>query len=529
MTSRTSDVGRAAARMGLATAVSRALGAVRVLVIAAVLGTTALGDTFQSSNSVSNVLFELLAAGALSAVLVPTFVGLLEHDGQPDAETVAGRVLGLAVAAMAMVAVVGVVLAPQIAGLLASAVDDPAVAARREELATVLLRFFVPQVVLYAVGTVATAVLHARNRFTAAAVAPIGNTVVLVAAMVLFRAMAGPDAGLDLSTAEQVVLGLGGTLGVAAFVGIPFVALLASGFRLRPRLAGAWADRRVRSLLNLSGWAALQHAGAGLLLAAALIVGGGVAGGVVAYQVAYVVFLTPFGVLAQPIMTTVLPVMASDAAAGDHAGVGRSLAWALDAMAAVTLPVSAACVALSTPVMTVLAFGRASDGSGIELLAAALASLAAGLFPYGAFLLLARAWYALGDSRTPAIAALVSSGVGVAVMVAAGAATSGSARLLVLGGAHSLTFLLGALWLAARLRPVVGRGAVPALAIGRDTVLAAAAAAGAWLLVRAWDPGGRLSTLVALAAVCGVAGGAYALALRSAGGWPRRAPAGGLA
>jgi putative peptidoglycan lipid II flippase len=55
------------------------VGGGRVLVIAAVLGTTYLGNAFQSSNTVSNLLFELLAAGALSAVLVPTFVGHLDR------------------------------------------------------------------------------------------------------------------------------------------------------------------------------------------------------------------------------------------------------------------------------------------------------------------------------------------------------------------------------------------------------------------------------------------------------------------
>ena len=60
--------------MGAAAAVSRAFGGLRVLVIGAVLGTTYLGNAFQGSNQFSTVLFELLAAGALSAVLVPTFV-----------------------------------------------------------------------------------------------------------------------------------------------------------------------------------------------------------------------------------------------------------------------------------------------------------------------------------------------------------------------------------------------------------------------------------------------------------------------
>ena len=82
---------RSATGMGAAAAVSRVVGGGRVLVIAAVLGTTYLGNAFQSSNTVSNLLFELLAAGALSAVLVPTFVGHLDRGDQPGAERLASR------------------------------------------------------------------------------------------------------------------------------------------------------------------------------------------------------------------------------------------------------------------------------------------------------------------------------------------------------------------------------------------------------------------------------------------------------
>src|ERR671911_1632986 len=97
---RGSTTTRAAAGMGAITAVSRTLGLVRVLVVSAVLGVSFLGNAFQQANSVSNVLFELLAAGALSAVLVPAFVELLDRDDQPGAEQVAGGVLGVALAVL---------------------------------------------------------------------------------------------------------------------------------------------------------------------------------------------------------------------------------------------------------------------------------------------------------------------------------------------------------------------------------------------------------------------------------------------
>ena len=115
---------RAATRMSVATLASRGIGFVRVWVIAAVLGTTFLGNAYQSSSSVSNVLFELLAAGALSAVLVPTFVHLLDAGKDREAEDLASGLLGLALAVMGVVCVLGMIAAPQIARLLSTGVHD---------------------------------------------------------------------------------------------------------------------------------------------------------------------------------------------------------------------------------------------------------------------------------------------------------------------------------------------------------------------------------------------------------------------
>jgi putative peptidoglycan lipid II flippase len=508
-------VARAAAGMGAATAASRLLGAVRALVIAWVLGTTALGNAFQGSNTFSSVLFELLAAGALSAVLVPTFVDLLDSGDREGAESVAGGLLGLALAAMGAVSVVGVLAAPWLASLLTTAVDDPLVHGQQQELTAFLLRFFVPQLVLYAVGAVATAVLHARRIFALPAVAPIGNTVVLVSALLAFRAMAGPAPGLELTLAEKLVLALGGTVGVAAFVAVPAVALRSTGFRLRPR----WAPRDpgVRRLLRLSGWASVQHAGAGVLLLTAIVVGGGVEGGVVAYQVAFVFFLGPYGVLAQPIHTAVLPHLATRAAGGDRRAFAAALRWALASMAIVLLPVSAGLVALAGPLMRVLAFGQAAEGS--ELLAAALGSLALGIYAYGAFLLLARAWYALGDSRTPALAALGAAGVGSAVMVVATGATSGTELVYALGLGHSLGFAAGVVALGLRLARHLGERLLPP-ALARVVVLSGLAGLAAWAAVRALAPTGRPATASVLAVVVVVGGAAYTWAVRRAGALP---------
>ena len=517
------SVSRSAAGMGAAAAVSRAFGGLRMVVIAAVLGTTYLGNAFQASNSVSNVLFELLAAGALSAVLVPTFVDLLGRGEQRRAEEVAGGLLSLAWVGLGVITVVGIAVAPAMARLLTTGVDDPGIAAEQRELTTFLLRFFIPQVLLYALGAVTTAVLHARERFALAAAAPIGNTVVLVVAMVVFAQLTGPAPGLDLTTAERLVLALGGTLGVAAFVGAPVVGLHRSGFHLRLGPRRAWRDPDVRSLLRLSGWAALQHTGTGILLGAALVAGGGVPGGVVAYQLAMVVFLAPYGIVAQPIHTAVLPRLATDVRTGDAAGLRGSVRWAADALAVSTLPIAALLTALSAPVMAVLAFGEAADGRGPELLGAALLGLAVGVPAYGGFLLLTRVAYALGDSRTPALTSIGTAVLGAAGMLLASVTVEGADRLVLIGLAHTGAHALGAVVLAARLRREAGMAWHSAQL--RPAALAVAAGALAWLGMDAWSPSGRGPTLLALVVLGSAAVAAYAGGLIASGGLPPRGPA----
>jgi putative peptidoglycan lipid II flippase len=511
--------------MGAAAAVSRGFGAVRVLVIAAVLGTTYLGNAFQGANTFSTVLFELLAAGALSAVLVPTFVSHLDRGDQPGAERLAGGVLGVAVLALGAIAAVAMLAAPWLADVLTSAVDDPAIAAEQRDLTTFLLWCFLPQLVLYGVGAVATAVLHARRSFVVPAMAPIGNTIVMVAFLFAFRAVAGPDPGLDLTLGEKLLLGLGGTLGVAAFVAVPLIAVWRGGFRLWPRITQA--HEGLNRLLRLSGWASVQHAGAALLLGAAIVVGGSVEGGVIAYQVGYFFFLAPYGIIAQPIQTAILPELVNEYGDGETSAFAASLRWALDSMSVLLLPLTALSLALAVPLMTVLAFGQATDAGGVDLLAAALASLGLGLLPYGAFLLLARGWYVLGDSRTPALASLGGALVGVAIMVITAPLTSGAATVFALGAAHSAAFLVGSVVLGVGLWRRTHEALLPPL-LPKALLASVALGALAWAGYEWWAPEGRLGALVSLVVLGGLATMGYVGLIRLFGvSISRRLPRGG--
>jgi putative peptidoglycan lipid II flippase len=333
--------------------------------------------------------------------------------------------------------------------------------------------------------------------------------------MVAFRLVAGPDPTVDLTTGETLILAVGGTLGVAAFVGIPTAAVWRSGFRLYPRLGRHDAD--VRRVVRLSGWAVFQHSMVGLLLAAAVIVGNSVKGGTVAYQVAFVFFLAPYAILAQPVHTAILSDLARESA--DPSAFARSLRWALDNIVLLVVPVSALMMALAYPLMRVVAFGGAAKGDGAQLLAASLASLAFGLVAYSAFLLFARAYYALGISRIPALVALVSGVFGVLVMVVGGRAFDGGATVAMLGIGHSLAYVVGAVALGIGLHRRTGESTWPS-ALVPAALIATPIGVACWLIGAAVEPRSRLLTAVLVVGL-GVGGIAlYLLGLRQV----RRAP-----
>jgi putative peptidoglycan lipid II flippase len=222
--------------------------------------------------------------------------------------------------------------------------------------------------------------------------------------------------------------------------------------------------------------------------------------------------------------TTVLPELATGVARADTDGFGRDLRWALDSIALLVVPVSVALVALAQPFMRVVVFGEAA-GRGVDLLAAGLAALSAGLVPYSAFFLATRAFFALGDSRTPALVAMASAAAGVVVMAALAPVTDGAARVAALGVGHSAAYALGAVALFVLLRRRVAVALRPShlpLAVAVTVPLGAVM----WWASEAIDARGRVVTGLVSLAIVAVAACAYVATLRGFGArLPERRPA----
>jgi putative peptidoglycan lipid II flippase len=513
-------LGRAAASVGALTLLSRLTGFVRVLVVTAVLGRGVLGDTYETANTVPNLLFELVAAGALQAVLVPAMVEVLDRDGRAAAERVAGAVLGALASLLGAVAAIAVVAAPWIMRAFTSGTDGATYDAK-VELGTLFLWFFLPQMIFYAVGLVASAVLNSEQRFNVPAVAPAVNNIVVLGTYAIFWVMRdGAPPSVDLTTAEKVVLAGGTTLGVLAFTLLPAIAVVRRGFHLRPRLD--WRDPTVRTLGRRGAWAGGQLAMANVLLAVVLVLANGVAGGVVTWTFAYAFFLLPIALFAVPVATTMFPSLARSHQAGRRGELGAALGRGVRATVALLVGAAAALTALAWPIVHIAAFGDARTG-GLAPLAHALAAFAPGLVGYGLVYLLTRASYAVDDARTPFLAIVAGSAAGIVAMIVAAAWAPSSERAAALAVGYGIAYLVATVILAVALGRRLGPDRPHSLGVVARIVAAGAVTLAVMAaVVTAFDAGSRTAAVVTLISAGAIGAALYAGALRVLTGVPLR-------
>ena len=337
------------------------------------------------------------------------------------------------------------------------------------------------------------------GRSRSPAIAPIGNTVVLVVALVAVPVDGRAATRASTSTTgERLCLALGGTLGRGRLRRRPgHRAAARPGSGSGSGCGAPSHDRDVRRLLRLSGWAALQHSGTGILLAAALIVGRRRAGRRRRLPARH-------GRVPRALRD---PRPADPHRRAPAAGRGRSAAGdAAGLRGADALgrrrhgrrrrsrwpPASSPCRARSCGSSP---SARRPRATGPTLLGAALLGLAVGIPVYGGFLLLTRAAYALGDSRTPALASLGSALARRRRRWSRPAASvDGADRLAARAGPLAGVPPRRRSWLALRLRPHVGPVLASRPAAPRGAGRAAVGAL-AWVAMEAWAPDGRLVTL----------------------------------
>ncbi|MGY1652562.1 murein biosynthesis integral membrane protein MurJ [Geodermatophilus sp. SYSU D01119] len=500
-------VAGAAVLIAVLTVLARLAGFGRTLVFTNAVGLDSTGDTYTAANTVPNIVFEVVAGGALASLVVPMLAGGIATGDREQVRRTASALLGWTLLVLVPLAALVAVLAGPIARLLLGGGTDAEVA-----LAARFLLVFAPQVVLYGLAVVLTGVLQAHRRFAAPAVAPLLSSVVVAGAYALFALLGGSRDVEGLTAPAELVLGVGTTLGVVALTLPLLLPLRRLRLGLRPSLRfPVGVAPRVRRLA-LAG--VLTLAGQQLVAAVAIRLASGAPDGTqVAYTAGLTLFLVPWAAVAVPLATSAYPLLAERAGTGDEAGYRRALAPVTTLVLVATLGAAAVLAAVAGPMARVFLVG--GPDADVAALRDTILGFAPGLAGYGLVAVLTRALYARGLWKAPTACVLGGWLLAVAADVVLSALLPPADRALALAAGHSAGVTVAGLALLAVTARVAPGGLAGVARTGLPALLAALAGAAAGLLtarVLGADPvpGGSLpgavgAGLLAAAAVTAVA------------------------
>ena len=505
-------VAGAAVLISALTLLARLAGFGRTVVFTNAVGADTTAATYVAANNVPNIVFEVVAGGALASLVVPMLAGGIAAGNRDQVRQTANALLGWSLVVLVPLAALLALLARPIATLLLG--DDPA----KVDLAARFLVVFAPQVVLYGLAVVLTGVLQAHRRFAGPAVAPLLSTLVVASAYLLFAAMAGSRTVDGLDTAAELVLAVGTTLGVVALAAALLVPLRGLRLGLRPALrfpVGAAPQVRRLALAGVLTLAGQQ------LVAVVSIRLANAAGAPASTQVAYfagmTVFLLPWAALAVPLATSVYPGLAERAAVGDEEGYRRTLAPAVVLTLVASAVAAAGLVAVSGPMARVF-LAAPEDAGAAAVLQPAIAAFAPGLLGYGLVALLTRALYARGLWRAPTVCVGGGWLVAVAADLVLAAVLPAQDRAWALAAGHTIGVTVAGLSLLLVLARVAGPGALTGVVrVGGPALLAGLLAGTAgWLTARALgaDPVPEGGVLAAIGT--GLAAGGVVLVVAAA-------------
>jgi putative peptidoglycan lipid II flippase len=379
------------------TMLSRVLGLVRDQLLAAFMGAGALQDAYQVACRLPNMFRRLFGEGAFNAAFVPLFSSVLVTEGADEARHFARRTLGVMLAWLVFLCVLGECFMPAVLRAIAPGFLQ---SGERYALAVTLSRITFPYLVMICAAALLAGVLNGLHRFSMASAAYLAFNIVGIAAIL---------GAACFSANVAIVAAWGVTLSGVVQLGLLMWACEKANFGLVP----LWPrlTPRIRVLLRrmVPG---LVGSGVGQInLTIDTIIGTLLpAGSVSLMYFADRINQLPLGVLGSAAGTTLLPVLTRHLAAGDHEGAHTAQNRSIEYVLLLTLPAVAGILVLADPIMVVL-FGHGSFTEHDALLSAqSLRAYAIGLPAFVLVKVLSPAFFARGDTRTPVI-------IGIAILV----------------------------------------------------------------------------------------------------------------
>ncbi len=434
---------RSAGVVGSFTLLSRGLGLLRDIVMAAAFGTSVHMSAFVVAFTIPNLFRRLFGEGALSSAFVPVFVESMHRDGETSAWALARRVVSLT--ALTLVAITALGLAGISAALAGPLAGDPMVRSILE-----LLRIMLPYMVFICLAALSMAILNARGHFALPAATPcLLNIVWIIAAAGVSPLLAESPAGRIRVVAWAVLLA------GALQLGVQIPALRRRGFRIR--WDARWSDPRVRRVLLLMGPAALGMAVTQLnvLVDRLLAVWVGAWAPAALFFSERLIYF-PLGIFATAMSTVLLPTLSGQVARGADEDMRKTVEVSLRNLLFIMAPAAVGLLVLAEPIIRLLLGWGVFDAGSVRATAVALQFYAPGLLAFSLAKIFVPAFYARQDTKTPVRIGLLTVGVNLVLNIAFVLTWPASLKHAGLAFATVLAEMISGLLLAVMLQRKIG-------------------------------------------------------------------------
>ncbi len=373
---------------------SRVSGLLREMIIGAQFGTSAELDAYLAAFRIPDLLFQLVAGGALGSAFIPTFSQVWTDDGEGRAWLLFSRIVNLVTLLLVVLAGLAALLAHPLVEFIIAPGFDPA----QQLLTADLMRWMLVSTIVFGASGLIMGALNARQHFVLPAAAPVlYNGAIIVGAWLLV-----PSYGI-----YGLVIGV--VVGALIHLGVQLPALVRLNAHYRIDLS--WRDPAVREVGRLMAPRVLGLLFVQLNFLVNTILSSQLASGsLAALNYAWLLMLLPQGVFAQAIATVAFPTFSAQVAARDHNALLRTLDRTLRTVLFLTLPAAVGLFVLRIPLIQLL-LERGNFGSeSTQAVAYALQFFALGLIAHALVEIVVRVFYALHDTLTPVI-------VGIGAMI----------------------------------------------------------------------------------------------------------------
>lgn len=400
LTRKQSSIGSAALVLALMVLASRFLGLIRDRLLAARFSPEELGVYFAAFR-LPNLLFELLVMGAFTSAFIPVFTRYLTQNKEDDAWRMAAIIINMSLLLLAILAVPLFIWTEGVSRMFAPGFSDEQINLMAQFTRVIL----VLQVAPLLVGNFFTGILQSFKSFLVPALAPVLYNIGIILGIVFLSSSYGLFAP---------VIGIG--IGAILFMVIQIPVLFAIGYR--HLFVVDFHHRGVRDVFKLMGPRTLGLAASQIDTTVDLILASLLGAKMVTiFNFASHLQQLPVGLFGATIAQAALPSLSISAAKNEREELKRAIVTSTNQILFFVLPISVLFIVLRIPVVRLVFGAERFDWEATVLTGVTLSMFSISLFAQAVIHLLARAFYALYDSRTPVLVAIGSIGVNTALSV----------------------------------------------------------------------------------------------------------------